>query len=649
MNIKKPPDIIYKSYKTSFKSIIKDEYMKSRIEDLVYRTNDIISRSYLFIKYYILYNFENGIDLPKIDEDFIKKVFNLVSKGSNKGRKSNKEYDLNLSDFYKNHFEILLQDKELYNKSNMNQVLNYSTTSMITCFENSISTNYFNFLFRYINSIFKTPHKEHIETLKDEERIEYVKKLNGEIKEIKNDLLNNTLQSKSIYHTWIKEAYGRIIPKFENINKSYFYDIKEDPFKYLVCLLNMNIELEDLGRKTFNALPIRSSFIPKYIDIDTKSLIELSNLKDKNKYLKDIENHKHQIWKEFFNINKKVFQENKDYRFNYKIQTDGVGVSITFIDKRFFNKNPPKQKKKKDVNEFDYFEDLTQEQMNDLKEDYNFVYIDPGKNTLLYMMDDHKSFMKYTNKQRCFETERLKYQEINEKLKLKHDIKRYEAELSLCNSKSCKLATFKEYIIARERLSVIFKEFYKIEKYRKFELRKYINKQRSENKLINNIRNKYTIKDENKIKNPLLIIGNWNITKSQRNFMSTPCIGLKRLLAKNFKLYTMDEFRTSCLSYRNEELVKNKYDDNSNKKIHSVLIHMEKNKGIGCINRDKNAVQNYQKIIKSYLVSYKRPLKYCRNYDLKLNVGADENHATIPDSSLQQSMSHMPIATLIVI
>ena len=94
----------------------------------------------------------------------------------------------------------------------------------------------------------------------------------------------------------------------------------------------------------------------------------------------------------------------------------------------------------------------------------------------------------------------------------------------------------------------------------------------------------------------------------------------------------MDEFRTSCLSYRNEELVKNKYDDISNKKIHSVLIHTEKNKGIGCINRDKNAVLNYQKIIKSYLMSYKRPLKYCRNYDLKLNVGADEQHATIPDS-----------------
>jgi hypothetical protein len=36
------------------------------------------------------------------------------------------------------------------------------------------------------------------------------------------------------------------------------------------------------------------------------------------------------------------------------------------------------------------------------------------------------------------------------------------------------------------------------------------------------------------------------------------------------------------------------------------------NKQIGCINRDKNAVNNMEKIVNYYLIYKKRPEKYCR-------------------------------------
>ena len=48
--------------------------------------------------------------------------------------------------------------------------------------------------------------------------------------------------------------------------------------------------------------------------------------------------------------------------------------------------------------------------------------------------------------------------------------------------------------------------------------------------MVNNIKDNY----ETTNKKPAIIIGNWNITKQMRNFISTPCIGIKRLLAKNF-------------------------------------------------------------------------------------------------------------------
>ena len=83
--------------------------------------------------------------------------------------------------------------------------------------------------------------------------------------------------------------------------------------------------------------------------------------------------------------------------------------------------------------------------------------------------------------------------------------------------------------------------------------------------------------------------------------ISSPCLGLKRLLNKNFKMLVMDEFRTSCLNYRTNEKIENMIDKKTNKKIHSVLILKEKDKVIGCINRDRNAVNNYKKIFNSYI------------------------------------------------
>ena len=41
------------------------------------------------------------------------------------------------------------------------------------------------------------------------------------------------------------------------------------------------------------------------------------------------------------------------------------------------------------------------------------------------------------------------------------------------------------------------------------------------------------------------------------------------------------------------------------------------NKRKGCINRDKNAVNNMIKIVKYYLENKKRPTKYCRSFEPK--------------------------------
>ena len=62
---------------------------------------------------------------------------------------------------------------------------------------------------------------------------------------------------------------------------------------------------------------------------------------------------------------------------------------------------------------------------------------------------------------------------------------------------------------------------------RKLKLRLYINTQRSENNLINNIKKKYG-------DNLVLIIGNGNVNPSMKYIISTPNKGLKKLLSKHY-------------------------------------------------------------------------------------------------------------------
>ena len=129
--------------------------------------------------------------------------------------------------------------------------------------------------------------------------------------------------------------------------------------------------------------------------------------------------------------------------------------------------------------------------------------------------------------------------------------------------------------------------------------------------MVNKIAKKYS-------KDHIIIIGDWSIGKQMRNFISTPNLTLKRKLQKHFKVYNIDEFRTSCLSYKTDEPCENLYlkfkkdPKEKERKIHSILTYQMENNRKGCINRDKNGCKNIQKIFNSYIETGERPEKYRR-------------------------------------
>jgi len=51
-----------------------------------------------------------------------------------------------------------------------------------------------------------------------------------------------------------------------------------------------------------------------------------------------------------------------------------------------------------------------------------------------------------------------------------------------------------------------------------------------------------------------IFIGVWSNGNTQmKHFVSTPRIGLKRKLKKNFKVYNLDEYKTSRMCYKTKE------------------------------------------------------------------------------------------------
>ena len=111
----------------------------------------------------------------------------------------------------------------------------------------------------------------------------------------------------------------------------------------------------------FQFMPLRKDIIMKNCLIDTKSIIELFVKKDKNKYLKDIQNQKKELWNKYFDIDVKI----NNYVFDYSIITDGYSVSIRFIHKdKLQEENLKKEKMKKGK---DKFKGLTSEEKDKLK------------------------------------------------------------------------------------------------------------------------------------------------------------------------------------------------------------------------------------------------------------------------------------------
>ncbi len=581
----------YKTFKIPLKTILLNrDDIQPVINNLVFEMNNLVIHTYQFIRLYILNCYTNNLLLPTIDETFILYCIKTLGLRDNRGKKGKDTELLEVLDtFYKTEYQPLLNHEKTILKNTTNMTP-YLATQIHTSLHNNFQEHFIQHFLRFIN---KTTN----EITEDKATLFQFKKQLLELNE-----------TDEIFSNWKLTHLSNILPT--EIKKSIHYDIKVRPFEYLKGMLYMNSVLEKQESKLFQPLPLRNNIIPKHIIIDTSGLINLfcpekdkdGNKVKKGELLSNVKENQNEVWCNFLNLKNKIFK-NKHYQFHNQIQTDGISCCLLFIrkdlkDKKWGSRTPILQEQ-----DFYNIEDLSKEQLDTLK-DRNIVGCDPGKRSLVYMMDNNGNKLQYTAPQRKRESKAKTTQRILLVERKRNGIIEKETQLSFQNSKSVDYEKFKAYLVEKDKLNKETSDFYKRDVWRKMKFRQYSYGKKSTDTFLNKIKETFG-------ENILIGYGNWSRSSQMKHFMPTMNKGLRKLIHKKYDTITINECNTSkkcCDCNKDLEY----YKDKEGKKVFRLLVCSNcvscENKKIVFRTRDANSSINIMKLTSCWIEKQERPL-----------------------------------------
>ena len=591
----------YQTLKIPLKTILCNKEALPVLTQLVFDMNELVIHTYQFIRFYLLYLYKNNTDFPTIDDTFILYCMKTLGSRDNRGKKSvNTELLEQLDTFYTNEYQPLVNHEKV-SLLNKTYLLPYLATHIHTAFSNNITERFTTHLLRFINVT--TNH------ITEDKAILF---------QFKNRLFNLEEEKDVKFIEW-KHTHLRFILPTTPIKKSIHYDVKARPFDYLKGMLYMNSVLEEQERKLFQPIPLRTDIIPKYITLDTACLVSLfcpEKNKDgkkskKGELLKHIKDNQRDIWSSFINLSNKIFK-NKHYQFSYQLQTDGVGCSLLFIrkdlvkNKKWGSKIPIVEEK-----EYPYLESLDDDELTKLKS-RKIIGCDPGKRSLVYMVDEDGNKLQYTAPQKRIESKAKRNAYVLGIEKRRFGINEKETLLSECNGKTSNYEKFKSYLVEKTKLNNETLSFYQKEIWRKMKFRSYSYGKKSVDMFLNKI--KETFGD-----NILIGYGNWSRDTQMKNFIPTMNKGLRKFIHKKYDTITVNECMTSknccdCMSTLEN------YRNTKGKKIHRLLVC----KGVECVRfqnkksvfktRDLNSAINILHLTKKWIEKKERPEEFKSKY-----------------------------------
>lgn len=645
------PHSLHRTIKTSLKSFIRHPSIFFKVNDLVLRCHHISTDAYLFIRLFCLHQYYHGLPLPSIDQEFVSYSIMALGFRDNRGKQPT-QTDLlqELQSFYNNEFQPIFNHQK-HDLRGLSFALPYLCITIKTCISTNIKEHFWKRLARFCNVNGGQYYDDHVGVDVDLTDDNYKHQKYLEIGRLKRCILTNKYEEipDSLKH-WFLQHKDHFIPNTFQV--SIPYDCQVHPHKYLGFSFYMNSKYEEFNDsieeqllsetltpeekdtlnqqkiKLFQPLSLRTSCIPKYITIDTATLINLflEEKGQKANRLQKLKENQHEVWDSLFNMNHKIFKQSKNYVFNYTIMTDGVGVSLLFKHISIKDKKYGCKVKKEDnpeiKNKIPYLEDLSEEQWEILKTQ-KMVSVDPGKKNLMYMMDDYGNELRYTCMQRDMETLGKRTRRILNNNKNKEGIDKIQSQLTPYCKKTINYNKFKDYICMKHKVDMETRPFYEDKLYRKLMWRRKTYRQRSEDKFLNNIKKKFG-------DDIVIAIGDWSNKNTIKGLASTMGIGLKRLISKKYDTVLIDEYNTSkkCCVCSND-LNKIKINGETRFRLlgcqhckkenrRNMGSQEDKNnpmlKRCRLLTRDRNSCLNMLKIIRHMKEQERRrPEAYCRS------------------------------------
>lgn len=424
--------------------------------DAVLTGHKLVQHASHWIKLYALHM---KPELPQLDQKFIMCVFKTIcTKATNKGRPPNEETKAlmeKLTAFHHTRYEPLMLGEVITLNSNYENMLKYLADSMVTVYETNIKQHFVEYVERFVNVVLDKKARINSLASKEEKRA-FV----SELRQYKTLVLSNSRQGLP---PQLLPHAAHIVPQRAFKKDSLLYDLQCYPQDYVGSMIYMMEIVEERDQAIYNLFPLRSGYIPKYVSLDTWTVVNVLLPKGIPGYTKpsllsggNMKENEENIWSACFKTDMRLFRK-KNYKFDHRISTDGVGVSILLINREKKKKKKGGEGKDEQVKE-PYLYELGENEMKTYRTK-NKVGIDPNMDDIIFCSGKNQEgsmqHFRYTRSQRRVETKTKKYRKIHEELKKEEKIdgktvEEWQTTLSVFKKKTLNFEYFSDYVESQQ-------------------------------------------------------------------------------------------------------------------------------------------------------------------------------------------------------
>lgn len=540
------PTVLHSCNKTSFhKAFLPNVVYQERLFKYIQTIHILADHASHALKFYIL----SSKEFPSITEEDIEAILYLINKGNNwSPRTENMKAIRNKLLPYVTEYCRIVNFVHPYLKYEQ-QSINYLKVSMITNLKVNVQEHLVHMLMSYIN--LRLDVKKSLQDLpkktKSTERKEYQRHL----RYLKSVYLLGTIPSsldnwKQVERTLLEEIQTLNLPSVGNDNP-LAYQVVIDPLSFFPAYCKLSNMYETHGFRQFNAIPLRRSFIQSHVRIDTIILYSHILCITRTEAESTLD-YKNTLWTKVCNLRTKAFKSRKGMVFDGSITTDGTSVSV-YLKHPQANKYGKRggRKKSKEAKQAEVKQLYVENHLDTCKKAKNIIVHDPNKRDIVYCQDiDKRTVFRYTSNQRAKETGSREYARQRRTLKNESGIVTIESQIP--THKTMNLEAYTRYLVYRRDNRDSLTNFYRRPLHTKWKWKTFINTQKSESRLLNNMKKKYG-------KDFIVVMGDWSDGgRTARYQIPTKTRGWLKFYKQNgITCFLIDEFRTSsrcpeCLS-----------------------------------------------------------------------------------------------------